>query len=45
MAVASDWIVEGIDVVAGSIALHDLWVTPLMQKYSALIGEDRRAHD
>ena len=29
-------------VVAGSIVLHGLSATPLMQKYSALIGEDRR---
>ena len=32
-------------VVAGSIVLHGLSVTPLMQRYSALIGEDRRSHE
>jgi hypothetical protein len=28
-------------VVAGSIVLHGISVTPLMQRYSALIGERR----
>jgi hypothetical protein len=29
-------------VVAGSIVLHGISVTPLMQRYSAFIGERRR---
>lgn len=32
-------------VVAGSIVLHGLSVTPLMQRYSMMIGEDRRSHE
>ena len=32
-------------VVGGSIVLHGVSVTPLMQRYSAWIGEDKRSHE